>query len=324
MNGDTDSDPDEQRTVEDDDRRNVLKLAGVGAGLTGIVGAGSVSGLAGFGDEEDTGDATETETGTETDNGTDDGDDDVSDHFLADLVDPTFGYALAADETDDVTLEHTVDVTQVEGEGAHPGFPTEDFGEGPGTPGTPGTTAATATRTATGSPGGPGEIPVEFYFDPVGLHVEPDDLVLFPHVQGLHTVSAFHEKFSAAGEAIPNRVPDGVPGFTSPPLVPTESWVYQFTEPGVYDYFCFPHLGLGMVGRVVVFDPETGSLADPVYEVPGDEGLYPNDALVLGAPELDPASIVDAGEVAWADLTIGDEEPPATETGTATGTDTDE
>lgn len=72
----------------------------------------------------------------------------------------------------------------------------------------------------------------------------------------------YHEKFSEPDFELLTRVPDGVPGFTSPPLTPGESWVYEFETPGVYNYFCFPHLGLGMVGRIVVFDPEKHDLDD--------------------------------------------------------------
>jgi plastocyanin len=36
---------------------------------------------------------------------------------------------------------------------------------------------------------------------------------------------------------------------------PDENFVYTFPTPGVYPYFCFPHLGLGMVGTVTVLAP---------------------------------------------------------------------
>lgn len=322
---------DQHRTV-DDKRRSVLKLTGVGVGLAGIAGATSVGALGG--DDKDDGDGKDGDDGKN--DGSDKGDGD-SDHFIADLVDPTFGYPLAADETDDLTLEHVVTATMEEGPGAHPNFPTEDFGdEGmgapPGTPGTPNGTPSTPAGTpdartdtdGTATPGGAGEIPVEFFFDPVGLHVEPDDLVHFAAVSGLHTISAFHEKFSEPQFELPTRVPEGVPGFTSPPLVPDESWVYQFVEPGVYDYFCFPHLGLGMVARIVVFDPETHDLDDEAFAEPETGGLLPNDERVLSAPELDPAHIVENCTVAWADLTLdGSGTDTDTETDTETGTEAD-
>ena len=316
----------ESQRVVDWPRRSILKLAGAGVGMAGLGGAMAVSAT---GDDQ------------KTDDDKDDGKtkkDAGYDHFLSDLVDPTFGYPLASDETDDLKLKHVVDVTLEEGPGAHAGFPTEDFGEPPaemegmtnGTVETPAESVGTpngtggAPTTTDGPPSGPGEIPVEFFFDPVGLWVKPGALVHFKDILALHTVTAFHEKFSEPGFEIPNRIPEGVPGFTSPPLVPDESWVYKFETPGVYDYFCLPHLGLGMVGRIVVFDPDTCNIEDDVFTVPEADGLSPNVELVLTAPELDPAYIVEHKKVAWSDITIGGESmgtDTATETETPTETE---
>ncbi len=281
-----------ERSTDDDrtdvSRRNLMKLAGAGTGIAALGGASLVAGQEGGGDEGD----------DETGGGT--GDDD---HLLDDLVDPVFGYPLAGGEGDDVSLEHVVDATMADGEGAH-----EDFPEEP-------------------DPDAPGqfvEIPAEFYFDPVGIHVEPDALVQFEIGAGLHTVTAFHEKFGEPEFDVPTRVPDDVPGFTSPPATPGESWVYRFTEPGVYDLFCFPHLGLGMVMRVVVFDPDDDDIDDDEFEAPTAGPLFPNVERVLTAPELDPETIVEEGTVAWEDLTLEEETETETETETATETDTPE
>ena len=329
MDGTNDGDPDGQQRTVDDKRRNVLKLTGVGVGLAGIAGATSVGAMGGDDKDENGDDKGDDDTGK---NDGSDGENGDSDHFIADLVDPTFGYPLAADETDDLSLEHVVTATIEEGPGAHPNFPTEEFGgegmDGPpsGTE-TPNGTTSTPTGTETGTdtngtPGGSGEIPAEFFFDPVGLHVEPDDLVHFANALGTHTITAFHEKFSEPEFEMPTRVPEGVPGFTSPPIVQDESWVYQFVEPGVYDYLCFPHLGLGMVGRIVVFDPEKHNLDDEAFAEPETGGLLPNVERVLTAPELDPAHIVENCTVAWADLTL-DGAGTDTDNGMATTT-TDE
>lgn len=149
----------------------------------------------------------------------------------------------------------------------------------------------------------------EFVFDPVGIHVKPGDIVHFDNLAHEHTASAFHDKWAPF---FPRRVPDGVPGFTSPPIIGGESWLYQFTTKGVYDLFCFPHIALGMVMRVVVFDPDEDNLNDALFadypDMPaGPGGVFVNANKVLNAPEIDdPASIVTEpdGQVAWADLTI--------------------
>ena len=260
-------------------RRNVLKLGGAAAGLAAVGGASVV----GLGQETDGNGGNETAgpTGEAT--------------FLGDIVDPVFGYPLAGDETEGVSIENVVDVTQEPGDGAHADFPQEPD---------------------PAAPDGVVTVPIEFFFDPVGLHVLPGALVHFNTVAGLHTVSAFNDKFVEPELDIPTRVPPGVPGFTSPPLTPGESWVYQFTEKGVYDYFCFPHLGLGMAGRIGVCDPEVDAVEDETFAAPTAGPLLPNDERVLGAEELDPANIVEVGSVTWADITLA--EPPAATPGTET------
>lgn len=197
-----------------------------------------------------------------------------------------FGAPYAADETVPAGLvDYVVDLDILPGVGAHEGFPDPE-----------------------------GEVP-EFIFEPVGLHVEPGSVVNFRNISLEHTATAFHEKWSNPEVTFPTRVPDRVPGFTSPPYVDEESWLYRFTTKGVYDLFCFPHLGLGMVMRVVVFDPEEDCITDGQFEdwgpfaenaEPGEPFFNPNRVLTDDA--LAPENIVDEGEVAWAELDLTVEE----------------
>lgn len=279
----------ESNTFTDWSRRNLMKLTGAGVGAATLAGMS----ITGAGQED-------SETPSSSD------DNETAEHFVADLADPVFGYALARGETEDLDVEHVVDVLIEEGDGAHEDFPQEPAEEAPGE--TPDEIA----------PGELYEVPAEFFFDPVGLHVEPGEIVHFNTGSGLHTVTAFHDKFIEGDLRIPNRVPEGVPGFTSPPMMPGESWVYKFTEKGVYDYFCFPHLGLGMVGRIVVFDPDEDDAESEEFAAPTEGELFPNDERVLMAEELDPATIVERGSIAWSDLTIP--EQPA-ESGTSPDAD---
>ncbi|MFC7069196.1 cupredoxin domain-containing protein [Halobaculum lipolyticum] len=281
----TDGSSDEGGLIPASSRRRLLKIGGAGAVAAAFGGAGMAAAQQEGDDEDD---------GEEDDGATGGG----SESVLDDLVDPTFGYPLAADESDGVSVERVVDVTETDGAGAHPDFPSEPSGE---------------------APGAFEEVPAEFYFDPVGLAVEPGTLVQFRVLEGLHTVTAFTELAEPA-LGLPRRVPEDSPPFTSPPLTPDQSWVYQFEESGVYDYFCFPHLGLGMVARIVVYDPEDDDLDDEAFAVEADDSLFPNDRRVLASEELVPENVVDAGEVAWADLTIGGVEASGTpdEAGTET------
>lgn len=202
-------------------------------------------------------------------------------------IDKVFGAPYSRDDNVPSGLvDHVVELHVHEGDGHHEGFPV-------------------------GDEDGDGEDDVdEFHFNPVGLHVKPGDVVHFDNQEHEHTVSAFHEKWNPI---FPTRVPDGVPGFTSPPFVGGESWLYRFTTKGVYDLFCFPHLTLGMAIRIVVFDSEEDDIEDDdtfvdwgEFEFPPAPGPGPfmNAQRVLTAEKLDPANIVDEGEVAWADLTL--------------------
>lgn len=62
-----------------------------------------------------------------------------------------------------------------------------------------------------------------------------------------------------------------------------------------------------MVMRIVVFDPEEDDIEDPTFDEPASDPnapLPPFAEMVLSNPVLNPADIVDAGEVAWSDLTL--------------------
>lgn len=153
----------------------------------------------------------------------------------------------------------------------------------------------------------PDEFPTEFFFDPVGLHVEPGDIVHFANHQHEHTVTSFAPKYLPLPPNLPgtiDRVPDGA--FTSPPIVGDESWLYKFDAEGVYDILCLPHIPYGMVMRIVVSNsddvsgfsdygslPLSGAVGEPLY----------NANLVLTDEVLDPQNVVDEGEIAWSDLT---------------------
>lgn len=195
-------------------------------------------------------------------------------------IDKIYGasYAAGVHNVPSGLVDHSVDLHIHDSGGDHPGFPVDpNENEAP-----------------------------EFFFDPVGLHVKPGEIVEFiTHGIGLHTVTAFDPKFNEPPFLfLPDRVPTDY-GFTSPPVAEDDSWLYKFTVKGVYDLFCLPHLTLGMVMRVVVFDPEEDDIGDPTFDEPGgDDALPPFANMVLSNGVLDPADIVDAGEVAWSDLTL--------------------
>lgn len=137
----------------------------------------------------------------------------------------------------------------------------------------------------------------DFVFDPVGVHVETGQTLLWNNPYALHTVTSFAERY----EGVPRRIPEGTPEFTSTVLTDETFWLYGFEEEGVYDIQCLPHGFLGMVMRVVVYDgdgeiPEaepTGPLRDADMVIAAD--IYDTEVL---APE----NIVEQETVAWDDL----------------------
>lgn len=289
-------------------RRSVLLALGAGSSVglaSRYAGASSQDG------DDDDG----TETSTPTDDGSTQG-------RCEPCIDRFTGYLQAGEMKDGGTEPENIDpVTTVELRvtDADVVF-VDDGGDGQGTPtGTPGT-EATATGTPRGTPTGPGTPGVgtpggggagggfpDFYFDPVGISVRPGDTVEFLVREELHTVTAYHPRYFG----FQRRIPEGVPGFTSPPVTVDDSWYYRFDEPGVYDLLCLPHEGLGMVMRVVVAEEgaEEVSEAYPEPEL-GEPGPSPIALKVLTAPELDPGTVVEQGQVRWTDLSNVESEPP--------------
>lgn len=103
----------------------------------------------------------------------------------------------------------------------------------------------------------------DFRFDPPGLRIEPGETVTWLNIGDFHTVTAFHPANAELfpGE-IPLRIPEGAESFHSGMLGLDAGTQFErrFEPAGVYDYFCQPHYGFGMVGRVVVGDR---AAADP-------------------------------------------------------------
>jgi len=128
-----------------------------------------------------------------------------------------------------------------------------------------------------------------YYFDPIGLHIEPGDTVRWINESGSHSAKAYKD-----------RIPDGVPAFDSG-IFNEEGAEFEqtFSTEGTIDYFCTPHKSLGMVGRVVVGEP--GGPAD---------GSMPPDGDV---PES--GRITDEESVVYSDFQTGGSTATPTESG---------
>jgi plastocyanin len=87
------------------------------------------------------------------------------------------------------------------------------------------------------------------WFDPIGLQVEPGTIIRWVVRENVHTTTAYHPR----NDHHPLRIPERATPWDSGFLVnPGNHFDVTLTEPGVYDYYCMPHEGAGMVGRIVV------------------------------------------------------------------------
>ena len=64
-----------------------------------------------------------------------------------------------------------------------------------------------------------------------------------------HTVTA-DPKLAKTASSV--ALPAGAMPFDSGMLKPSQTFMYTFTTPGTYKYFCIPHERMGMVGEVEV------------------------------------------------------------------------
>ena len=94
-------------------------------------------------------------------------------------------------------------------------------------------------------------------FDPETLTVSAGDTVTFVNRSSeTHTVTAYEDKlpegaayfasggFTSEAEAVDN-LSDGL-------VDPDETFEVTLAEPGTYAFYCIPHAGAGMTGRIVV------------------------------------------------------------------------
>lgn len=124
----------------------------------------------------------------------------------------------------------------------------------------------------------------DYYFDPIGLFVESGETVTFEIDSGSHSATAYKK---GNGQASVTRIPDGAEAFDSRILSEQgATFEHTFETGGTHDYFCTPHKGFSMVGRIVV--DESGGPA---------EGNMPPDGDVPKSQ-----TIVNQGAVSYSDF----------------------
>jgi plastocyanin len=85
-------------------------------------------------------------------------------------------------------------------------------------------------------------------FDPVGVFLQPGQIVRWICDANVHTTTAYSLKYDTHSL----RIPETAARWASDFLLPSQTFEVKLTVEGVYDYFCAPHEMAGMVGRLIV------------------------------------------------------------------------
>ncbi|WP_267641650.1 plastocyanin/azurin family copper-binding protein [Haloarchaeobius amylolyticus] len=105
------------------------------------------------------------------------------------------------------------------------------------------------------------------HFDPHVVWVEQGGTVTFDLESGAHSATAY-----APANDKPRRIPEDAESWDSGTLSETgKTFEHTFETTGVYDYYCIPHEGMGMLGSVIVGEPDTEGqpgLTEPQSELP--------------------------------------------------------
>lgn len=85
-----------------------------------------------------------------------------------------------------------------------------------------------------------------FRFEPDAVTIHAGDAVEWRNVSPFDHVVTDDRKLGDAA------IPAGAQAFSSGAIAPGRGYRRVFTVPGDYRYFCVPHEGIGMVGRITV------------------------------------------------------------------------
>jgi plastocyanin len=101
-----------------------------------------------------------------------------------------------------------------------------------------------------------------YHFEPHVVGVETGGTVTFVNESGRHSAAAYHP-----GNDQPQLVPDGTEAWDSGLFTEDgATFEHTFETEGVYHYYCAPHEKLGMLGSVIVGEPEAHG--QPALEEP--------------------------------------------------------
>lgn len=87
-------------------------------------------------------------------------------------------------------------------------------------------------------------------FEPERLHIKSGEKVRWINVSDGHSATAYNPKNNMQ---YLSRIPVGAKPWDSGVIdKPNQTFEYTFIKEGVYQYYCIPHEGEGMVGTIVV------------------------------------------------------------------------
>lgn len=90
------------------------------------------------------------------------------------------------------------------------------------------------------------------HFEPHVVWVEQGATVTWELESGTHTATAY-----TAANDLPERIPEGGAAFDSGTMSEAgATFERTFETPGVYDYVCTPHRTVGMIGTIIVGEPD--------------------------------------------------------------------
>lgn len=116
----------------------------------------------------------------------------------------------------------------------------------------------------------------DYYFEPIGLHVEPGTTVTWVNESGAHSSTAYSED-NGKTQMIPDEAESWDSGILSESGATFE---HTFEVEGTYNYYCTPHETLGMVGRIVVGEPGGPGEGSEPPNTPQTGELPPSDVIV--------------------------------------------
>lgn len=102
-------------------------------------------------------------------------------------------------------------------------------------------------------------------FTPHVVWIATGGTVSFNNASGAHTSTSY-----SSGNDKPQRIPDGASGWDSG-MMSSGTFDHTFDVEGVYDYYCIPHEAMGMLGSVIVGNPDPSGepgLAPPQDSLP--------------------------------------------------------